>query len=127
MDIDKMEAGPEMDALVAELMGYICTGNTPEGKPLMYEDGSDVLIVIDDKWTPRCPHRRFLPSTDISAAWPVVEKMQSNDWFFDVYDTSSHELNVSFIYYTAGENVRGEACEKSMPLAICRAALKAVE
>ena len=90
MDIDKMEAGLKMDELVhTEIM---------EGE------------LVDGYWFPEY-------STDISAAWPVVEKM---DCGFIQWDVGVFEVELT------KECITGFASANTLPLAIYRAALKAV-
>ena len=95
MNIDKLEAGPELDALIAEMMGL--------------------------------PVQNF--STDIAAAWIVVNEIIRRvglGWFClrnecdTKYKPSMSGYSCDFGDYGA----RAEA--QTAPLAICRAALKAV-
>src|SRR3990167_1467186 len=83
MTIDEMPAGPEMDALVAEkVMGE----PQPHDAPVEMGSISGVLTMFNNypwkAWLPEClglgkPWTwRPLPySTDIAAAWKVVEKI----------------------------------------------------
>jgi hypothetical protein len=107
----ELQAGPELDALVAEkVMGW----NRGES---------------------------FRPSTDIAAAWEVVEHMKRTGFCFGCWDTS---MNSSMPGYLAAfrrgvyppdrqgkiGDFRGSAFSEgrivgAMPLAICRAALAA--
>ena len=99
-DIDKLEAGLELDALVAEkVMGwFVAKGpHSPTSPP-------DLI--------PRY-------STDIAAAWEVVEKMIDQGRRFVINNNFSRTM---FIADFCGRDV----LEKTAPLAICRAALKAV-
>ena len=118
--IDAMEAGREMDALVAELVMGLC----PHFLVLDVRKGDDGF---DDYITWTCKHceeefrglaygkeynhPELLPySTDIAAAWQALEKMKSNNWFRILFeDADLWTLTAS------------EAAE-----AICRAVLKAV-
>jgi hypothetical protein len=132
MDIDTMEAGSELDALVAE-------------KVMEWNGTHDVQYVDLDTWYSWCkncgklgedgeighwepgmdqPKGCAVPprySTDITAAWEVVEKMP----------------RLELIKYPGGHFFAGtgyadedgwefEAEAPTAPLAICRAALKAV-
>ena len=127
MSINKLE-GRELDTKMAELMGYVCTGNTPEGKPLIYEDGSGVAIIIDDKWTPRMPHRRFLPSTDITAAYQVEDRIEELE-LIEEYCYQIHRVTL------ASWNLRRDGITQvaiwrlihATPAERCRAAVLAVE
>ena len=113
MDIDKMDAGREMDALVAErVMGF---------KVQIVERKRD--------WfgTYKVKHYRvgnsFLPnySTDISAAWMVVEKIDVH-FHLERYGYDTHEWVCTL---DIGNIITGVA--STAPLAICRAVLKAVD
>lgn len=128
MDIDTMQAGRELDALVAEkVMGYLW----------WHRDGDNLLLEPQSvAWQESLhlePGKIDAPqdiclgmdnySTDIAAAWLVVEKLHM----------TVHTPGASF---ACGEykNYRDYAAETqdgeltsaaTAPLAICRAALKA--
>ena len=116
MDIDKMEAGPEMNALVAErVMGWqkIRDPLAPKGTTNRYR-------YVDKDWL---GNDRRLPkfSTDISPAWLVVEKMLEKHEAFHLEYIPDKQWYAMFwfaTYFTSADTA---------PLAICRAALKAVE
>jgi hypothetical protein len=114
---DTLPAGRELDALVAErVMGWKRVGFMPDGCPvgtpnLDYDDG--FIIVL--------PY-----STSIAAALPIAEKMG-----FGMLPGSYFEDGVFRGLPTAGEpaallGVRPGimASAETLPLAICRAALK---
>ena len=102
MNYDELEAGYELDALVAEkVMGLV--------KGSFGWINSDTAI----------PIALPLYSTDIAAAWEVVERFK--DWDWKLY---SHGEGESFVIYKDGTHY--EATAPTAPLAICRAALKAV-
>jgi len=115
-----MEAGREMDALVAELMGW-------ESQYIEYggSAGEYVWVLPDGKWQ----HEPDVPeySTDIAAAWLVVEKFLPHfriECFEDSVNTDEKGWHCDIW------TVRGHACAEgcdTAPLAICRAALKAIE
>lgn len=130
MNVDDLVAGPELDALVAEkVMGWT------RHYPIQEEDGGasdfDSDWFEDPKGNPSdVPNY----SEDIAAAWAVVEKMRplnvdltnharAERWccvFFDRDGGSDGfipELKGRFQEYTVAA---------AAPLAICRAALKAV-
>ena len=66
-EIMQMEAGREMDELIAtEVMGWAIGDR---GAHYVYNDGVNVHFVIAGE---------FEPSTDISAAWQVMEWMRDN-------------------------------------------------
>lgn len=70
-----------------------------------------------------CPEEAWSPSTDISAAWEVVEKMRNRDSVFTLWDDLDDEY-----YYCAFNTPKYhfEVGAETMPKAICLAALKAV-
>lgn len=116
MNIDEMQAGPELDALIAtEVMGLIVhPRNTGLWVPQGPADGiADHTPKIIGGW---------LPSTNIAHAMEVVEKMRLQlvpcvdepHWFVCEGDCVDH-----------GKSRFGTIADTA-PLAICRAALKAV-
>lgn len=136
-DIDKVEAGPALDALVAEkVMGWTKHEHKPmpligTGRHWQRRDGTRV-----ERWYRQsaygdddcCPF-----STDISAAWEVVKKMP--------YGVAVHSPNGRLWRCIIGvkcvpsvpdclQQVKQEVVvveAETAPLAICRAALKAAE
>lgn len=114
-----MTAGRELDALVAErVMGWKVFRNGEHGSH-RWEAETDrgTLRVIDSSYS----GDGFSPSTDIAAAWEVVEKMRDDHWLLDLR-SGFIETRACFTRAHAGEYV---AQEKSTPLAICLAALAA--
>lgn len=109
-EILKMEAGPEMDRLVAEkVMRFVF-----EDLPLTDEDKPEPRTF----WIgPPMPY-----STNIKAAWMVVEKMHDSGWFFSItrYSNCTDPWNAEF------GSVLPRVHAPTAPLAICRAALLAV-
>jgi hypothetical protein len=114
MNTTTMSAGRELDALVAKKV----MESVPCDKWRQFTD----YPVLWVKNTGECNHTGCYPSqegppyysTSIAAAWEVVEKMRFNVWCL----CGSWEAG-----YPLGP-VRGNA--STAPLAICRAALKAV-
>jgi len=128
-DYDAMEAGRELDALVAEKVfgwkwirfRYELGGAqgpeeaiqvSPDDFPGYFDEDS---YMADDGKYPRSYHPRGRPaySTDIAAAWFVVERMR---------DDKSWER---FVWNLPGA-LSGihSMLEQLTPIAICRAALK---
>jgi hypothetical protein len=116
--IDAMPAGREMDALVAEkVMGFVVMRHRDvDGQHI--EHNPDELMRGPDGEAPRYAY--MVPvdhySTDIAAAWEVVEKLVSEQglhlWWHNVW-------LVDFA-------LSGAQRAETAPLAICRAALKTV-
>lgn len=129
MKIDEMQAGREMDALVAEKVMELPKDLISTHGPLFYtrKNGTQVKIKEIQYY-----------STEIAAAWEVVEKMRSTpcsdgDHFcFDLYAENNY---VAVFRHHLGEITPEPYFEKyefymatadTVPLAICQAALKAV-
>lgn len=107
----------EMDALVAEkVMGH------------KYEE----KCLCDFPWCGSCAGYKAY-STDIAAAWEVVEKMRGvpgNSWWLSLHQISQvHPIWVAAFTFggqSAGMAKRFDGKDESSPRAICLAALKAV-
>lgn len=107
-EILAMKPGRELDALVAEkVMGL--------PKPYETRPGGDWVYNVQDSFVPVRTLKRY--STDISAAWEVVEKMDADS--FDLKIIKSGQYNE----VTIGDKtvVRVNILE-----AICKAALLVV-
>jgi len=111
-EIMAMEAGREMDALVAEkVMGWELRTFKSNGVDFWHIPG-----------TVRCELDAPKFSTDIGAAWEVVEKMIGEMW------NLSLEYQSAVYWCEFGKTCvpgDGEIADTA-PLAICRAALLAV-
>ena len=126
-DIDNMPAGREMDALIAEkVMGWrVHFRNTA-----WWVKAEDEKEAIVKKVGFACGNDRFMPSTDIAAAWKVAEKVgeKYDCVIFRDRDTDKKPY-CQFVYCDNGDEDTFEeyiAEAETVPLAICRAALKAV-
>lgn len=147
MNTDMIPAGRELDALVAEKVmglkvemlpimydedyeGQVPRFSTAEWEKEMREEAPDwqreswdsdkgpvVVEGGDRKYVVR-PY-----STDIAAAWEVVEKMRKMGWEPTIALQKAH---VYAITYDASYDELSRAYAEHAPLAICRAALKAV-
>lgn len=116
MNIDELEAGPELDALVAErVMGWQRFG------------------LHNQLWDKQPPHRQVmctafeLPkfSGEIAAAWEVVENLAPKFIDFELVNRQNRLALTRFVWgHGPKEFFQGNA--STAPLAICRAALKAV-
>lgn len=139
--------GRALDALIAERVFASVVGAAPIGDGLTRtrEFEAPTMAVVDERikeayaahvangqrlWPARYTGPEY--STDIAAAWQVVEKMRTDGWRFDLYD--------SFAGWRAtfgrpggidrGENMwvlRASDRHETAPEAICRAALAALE
>lgn len=112
--VEEIKTGRDLDALVAErVMGW---KRLPDYNYWMtFNDGSFQLHTLLSKWN---------PSTDISFAMQVVEKMR-----FDGYHTTITVFMRLALCRISDWNdavAEGEA-DFSVPEAICRAAIKATE
>ena len=119
MNYDEMEAGTEMDRLIAE-------------KVMGWQMGLGPATVT--KWWRRPgaePPKQFarpvtawVPSSDIANAWEVVAHLRNSHWI-DIQDMRAH-YDVT-IRRSVDERNPSCAVGDTAPLAICRAALKAVQ
>lgn len=124
MTVDELTAGQKLDALVAgKVMGW--TGYRYE------REGSEHTEWIEVNGRGKRVYCDWHPSTDIAAAWQVVErilaieKAKKTDLPVFVVDASPSGGS-AMIQIGMGCRVVTENAE-TVPLAICRAALKAVE
>ena len=136
-EILRLPAGPEMDALVAErVMGW----HRGEGRTAdsWYNASLECVAPAEDSeldmWDGSCANcdSAWSPSTRISNAWEVVEKLQargvrlhysSDGWHFGIgYTPPSRFMDDP----PDPEEWEVECCAPTAPLAICRAALLAV-
>ncbi len=134
--MSELEAGRELDALVAEKVMGLCLHEWP--------------VITDDDWNweVRCPkcnttkyggHSDLMPiegytepySTDIAAAWEVVEKIErmfwpKRDlwWQLESAGASGSDLEAAVVF--EGSVAKATAQAVTMPLAICRASLAAM-
>ena len=105
MDVREMKPGKELDVLVAEkVMGWEYKHDGKKGLMAWFGDGV---------FKGNC----FNPSTDISAAWKVVEKMNCP------YIIASTEDGESWVHF----GNEGNAAIGETPHAICIAALLTLE
>jgi hypothetical protein len=122
MDIGKLEAGPELDALVAEkVMGwrYAVTDERQRVARKEYH------WFLDETGF---GHLGFKPSTDIASAWLVFMH------FPETYKGLTHTQRNS-LGWTLGQPLEwhcwigatNNVVADTAPIAICRAALKAVQ
>ena len=124
MNVDEMEAGPELDALIAEKVmewtgvhyraGYSdeeCT--SPSG---LYGKGPDGRVFLSKSY-----------STDIAAAWPVLEKINNAFGIMIlVLPDGRTEVQRMRPRSLEGFTEKITVSADTAPLAICRAALKAI-
>jgi hypothetical protein len=134
MKIDEMPAGRDMDRLMHKALGreteYRCFVDRLEGDETCVVDSDNCLVAEllnrDKKTYPNdCEHWKAVDppeySTNIAYSWEVIERMDELG-FDSLIFLSNKETHVKFLkeLFTTSESA-GEA-----PLAICRAALKAI-
>jgi len=108
--MSEMKAGRELDALVAEkVMGWTLSGR-------VWIDERGHLQTIEPT-----SFGSFEPSSDIAAAWEVVEKMRARGLIVDL------TLGAGAYCRIGGFRPFAEERGATAPLAICLAALKAVQ
>ena len=114
-----MRAGRELDALVAEkVMGMV--DNRPSGRSGEMWGIMDWYAPGEPVWVGDFP----LYSTDISAAWEVVEKMREKGFYLDTNNRQPEGYWCEFA--DEGYEVGGQAFGESEPHAICLASLRAL-
>ncbi len=107
-----MKAGKELDALIAErVFGYEAISFM--GGYYSWRDKTGAMV----------PDARF--STDIRDAWEVVEKMREDGWRCQLTTLPATSLVCAEFNRYRWERWAFETAS-TMPLAICRAALKAL-
>lgn len=123
-----MEAGRELDALVAEkVMGWRWISYNNNGFILVPPDQHSRMkpeYVFQDKAGSR--EHAGLPrySTDIAAAWEVVEKLHEIPGY-EIIDIRLCSIGYA-ILAPMGNHMKSVSTAETAPLAICLAALKAV-
>lgn len=135
-----MKAGRELDALVAEKVmgGYVDNPDAMADKGEIWywlhpKDGVlcgmpykvGVMKRWDHQW------HKWKPSTDIAAAWQVVERFKRPLWVVTIYQAMDGVVAVSIRKWEnetvlGEEGPLGDATSKSAPHAICLAALRAI-
>jgi hypothetical protein len=119
------EAGPELDALVAEkVMGLNLVDVTViDGKGVHTAKGflGESYVSLADGRTGRSAKQCPAYSTDIAHAWTVVEKFIGRGTQRLIINAGGY-----YSYSCHYEGTRGVAEAPTAPLAICRAALLAV-
>src|SRR5687767_14135438 len=123
-DVDRKEAGLQMDALVAEMvLGWTgCVENVAakRTKKTTQELGSNMVKCRP----PNSKRDQLLPrySNDIASAFEVLEPFDA--WHLE--KGSIHDTMTCTIHHYSNGVHDGWGSSKALPLVICRAALKAV-
>lgn len=126
MDIDQMQAGPELDALIAiEVMGWTRTRKKRTSGPM-----AGVVVVspwfpVGESATRKNSRMDFRPSIDIAHAWEAVEELRDLEREVTI-QLSSDGLSVTCHIDLTNHPTYLSSEADEAPLAICRAALKAV-
>ena len=143
MNQAELKAGRELDALIAEkVMGWHRKTEN-EIYPYWYDEIGLVTKLAEDipSWSDGFANYAWSPSTNISSAWEVVEKFRKGNFFLRITPTeegyrvtacSDEGLPLAFDKKTGDYDWDSKYSEAyadapTAPLAICRAALKAVE
>jgi hypothetical protein len=131
LDFDTMTAGRELDALVAEkVMGVVWRKVGVNGvvkatlDPLGYYSQHEECRPDFPRWSDYC---RDVPaySTDIAAAWQVVEHMATNHYRWWEMARRPFKDGLGALVNFTGDP-KDSCVAPTVPLAICLAALKAV-
>jgi len=129
-EISEMKAGPELDALVAEAMGLPITHKTIRVKEdLGYRRSRVSYRNITLSYAGNDYLQPY--STDIAAAWKVIEWMREHTTEkYTAPSLFSVPAGWSMVLYEKNDNHAPawlDAFGETAPLAICRAALLAVQ
>ena len=113
----------EIDVLVAE---KVMEWKLADRKAMGWSDGPDVWITGEDPNDENSnpTYQGFEPSTDIAAAWLVVEKMREDGWQVGI---QSFFGNWKALLADEHDEVKHRAIGCSPAKAICLVALKAKE
>lgn len=116
-----MKPGRELDALIAEkVMGLIVTEQGFCGHPIT-KGGGRVHGTDMGWWATVLPFY----STDIAAAWEVVERMREKGFNFQIHNVNERKNWVAFFWKKGIVGDPYVSSETLTPYAICLAALKA--
>lgn len=118
----------ELDALVAEKVMHDTSNRCPKCHGLKETDVSDSDNWIDMRPCRHCDARGWIPpacSTDIAAAFQVVEKMREKGFSHTVTSNLMGEHISLFLEVNKSKHVQSEICVTA-PEAICHAALRAL-
>lgn len=124
MNIDELQAGPELDVMVAEkIFGMKIRNITDKSCELWRDEIKPPNVNARPAGWEKCgPLMRY--SEDIAAAWEVIE--MSDDYEVDLSDNDAEGRKRHRALIVIGGEM-GLATELTASLAICRAALKALE
>src|SRR5262245_15575319 len=118
VDADQLEAGPELDALVAErVMGEAMPSHPPKSASAQSPEGWWTAAEDDEP-----PWRPTAFSQHLTSSQAVFQKLLDLGWHFDIKDEPAVGWRVVTFNGDRGEAGLGS----TLSLAICRAALKAI-
>ncbi|GAF72144.1 unnamed protein product [marine sediment metagenome] len=126
-DVDTLPAGPELNVLVARwVKGWFVSDSIPNHYRLPLYVGSRVTHKSEPfEW------HDWQPSTDIAAAWEVVDELNRRGWWVKFNHCLSNGIPAYQAEFTHKPDKYKGLCVYAVgdtaPLAICRAALKAVQ
>lgn len=117
IEIEKLEAGPEVDALVAEkVMGW---KRNDENHNWLDASGAGVAYQNDDYWGEDGP-KQFCPSTDMADAYEILRLLRRSFGRVELVGVDTPADHFWECLVAGGTARAGTAA-----MAICRAALKA--
>jgi hypothetical protein len=111
MDVREMKAGNELDIEVIKKVMAV-TWTIDNGEAFIWENGPSGYSTI------------FNPSMNLSDAWKVVERLAPDHWV--QITQGKHSARCEIGKYMHSMSAVGYAAE-TVPLAICKAALLAME
>ena len=93
-----------------------------------FSDGDyDYFLIDDENIVVYSNEKRFSPSTSIQDAWMVIEKLREQGIFSSIrmHDDGTYEVSMHEFYDQDYQWLALRVLDRSAPLAICLAALKA--
>jgi len=143
-EIIRLKPGPELDRLVAEkVMGWIEPADAEMPRVWLRWEEGEKRYVWAGWWIEEPPkdedgnipsawllagNKKWSPSTDIAAAWEVVERLSSR-CFIQIHNQVASFMPLWNVSFESREDMKflGSANAETVPLAICRAALAVME
>jgi hypothetical protein len=127
-EIENMQEGSELDAIIADKIMHI---NKRYLRLEMEADFDKGHYIPNIYWWKNDFDQRSLYdslehySTDISAAWKLVEELEGGGVWFILSNVipNSDPIVYEAKFYSFDETINVYACEYTVPLAICKAAL----
>jgi hypothetical protein len=136
--MNELDAGRELDARIAEtVLGWRwfmhrpgLEGSSIPGQRFLYPPDTaavrEGVFVLAPPDAPLADSLTSYYSTDLAAAWEIVEHMRARDYRFACEDRLGTDGPWWVEFATEEYELGGQAHERTFPLAVCWAALAAI-